>query len=431
MKTALETTMQGYDTVVAVTQNNINANFKYLFKLLRDKKREEKIKELKEKKIEDIEKKIKELKDIELYDGSESIKANIAPPTIRLNVNGDPSKAVFKLTLQEGILEYWMGRGPESKLVKQTIKNWVIGFKVDLNLTGSKWDDVPKNIKDKIEPRTPDGEISSEIFSVRQLFMDFQNAFLTEFDKQDTFFPKEVADPEKSSKLKDRELDDAFSNFLKHYLESCKKEQNVDILGYSITTKNPNNVKDIHPSFPPTSVTFATNLFLPDGTPKPDLSSYTAEGDSNVGGLDTLNFLMMTANRPQPSPKPSSPNWFGNWVNNKGEYGVVAIAKQLFVDNFLLPELAKSTTLKSDFKLENPRPDGDTITYDSKLITSVGEGHYTADTQHFGMYHYETKPSSEPITLSSDILSTLISGSSYDIHTWTITHSAQVEILKG
>ena len=61
MKTALETTMQGYDTVVAVTQNNINANFKYLFKLLRDKKREEKIKELKEKKIEDIEKKIKEL----------------------------------------------------------------------------------------------------------------------------------------------------------------------------------------------------------------------------------------------------------------------------------------------------------------------------------------------------------------------------------
>jgi hypothetical protein len=298
MKTALETTMQGYDTVVAVTQNNINANFKYLFKLLRDKKREEKIKELKEKKIEDIEKKIKELKDIELYDGSESIKANIAPPTIRLNVNGDPSKAVFKLTLQEGILEYWMGRGPESKLVKQTIKNWVIGFKVDLNLTGSKWDDVPKNIKDKIEPRTPDGEISSEIFSVRQLFMDFQNAFLTEFDKQDTFFPKEVADPEKSSKLKDRELDDAFSNFLKHYLESCKKEQNVDILGYSITTKNPNNVKDIHPSFPPTSVTFATNLFLPDGTPKPDLSSYTAEGDSNVGGLDTLNFLMMTANRP-------------------------------------------------------------------------------------------------------------------------------------
>jgi hypothetical protein len=101
------------------------------------------------------------------------------------------------------------------------------------------------------------------------------------------------------------------------------------------------------------------------------------------------------------------------------------------LSHFLLPELAKSTTLKSDFKLENPRPDGDTITYDSKLITSVGEGHYTADTQHFGMYHYETKPSSEPITLSSDILSTLISGSSYDIHTWTITHSAQVEILKG
>jgi hypothetical protein len=401
MKTALETTMQGYDTIVAVTQNNINANLKFLYG-----------------ERGGIQPSIK------LYDENqeEGLEATIAPPTVRLNVNGETSKAIFKLNLKKGVLKYWKGRGPKAVLQEQAINNWVIGFKVDLNLTDSiEWEHVPQNIKDKIIPRTSTGEVSSEIFSVRQLFMDFQNAFLTELDKLDTFFPTEVADPTEPHKLKDKDLDYTFFKFLENYIDSCRTNK-VDILGYSVTTKNPNKV-DIHPSFPPTAVTFATNLFLPDGTPKPDLSSYTAESDSSIGGLDTLNFLMMTEHRSWPSSNPSAPIWFGNWVTSKDEYGVVAVAKQLFVDNFLLPKLAETTTLESSYQLSNPKGTITEVSYDSKLVTTRGKGFYTADSNELGSYNYNSGSKSTSIG---------IPGPGWkEEHTWTVTHTAKVQIPPG
>lgn len=400
MKTPLETTMNGYDTIVAVTQNNINANFKFLYGAKGG--------------IQPT---------IKLYDDNkeEGIDAVIDPPTVRLNVNKEPSKIIFQLNLKRGKLTYWKGRGRSAQLQEQPIQNWLIGFKVDLDLTDMDARDIPKEIQEKLKPLTPTGAIDPSLFSVRQLFMNFQNAFLAGLDKSATVFPKDVADPNNPNKLKDEDLDFVFFKFLQKYLEARRHDGNI--LGYAIYTKNPNAIRGLDPTFPPTNVTFATNLFLPEGKEKPDFSSSEAAPGEKPGGLDTLNFLLMTNHRAWPLSSRSGPPWFGNWATSKEQYGTVAIARHLFVDEYLLKELAKTTTLKSSLEFSDISA-GMSISYSMRVPTQYSpEGTYHPDQNNLGIYTYDSGEFYKKLELDA-------AGYAQDHH-WRVRHTAKAEIPKG
>ncbi|MEQ8998604.1 MAG: hypothetical protein RID53_19065 [Coleofasciculus sp. B1-GNL1-01] len=381
--------MNGYDMIVAVTQNNINAHFKFLYGAK-----------------DGIQPTIK------IYDESneEGIDATIEPPRIHLNVKREPTKAIFQLTLRKGTLKYWQGRGKNAELNSLSILNWVLGFKVDLNLRDMDVKEIPKAIQEKIKPHTPKGEIDPSIFSVRQLFMNFQNAFLTELDSSATSFPPEVADPKTSHELANQDIEDALFNFLKKYIKSLKTNGH-NILGYSIHTKNPNAIKKIDPTFPPTNVTYTTNPFQPDGKHNSDFSSYEP-------GLDTLNYLMMTGHRDWPSPNSVETRWFGNWVTSKDEYGVIAIAKHLFIDGFLLPKLIKTTTLKPYYEFINFE-DG---TYKPKICFEENFDSYKSDPHNFGVYNYHHE-----FSKTFDYYGPLWT----EEHTWKTTTDSKVEIPAG
>ena len=400
MKTPLETTMNGYDTIVAVTQNNINANLRFLYGTKGG-----------------IEPKIR-LSDDKHEEG---IEAEIDAPTVRLNVAKEPGKVIFQLKLKRGTLTYWKGRGRSAQLQTQPIQDWLIGFKVDLDMTDMDARDIPKDIQDTLRPLTPAGAIDPGVFSVRQLFLNFENAFLAGLDRSSTAFPPDVADPGSRNRLKDADLDFVFFKFLQNYLQARRKDGNI--LGYAIYTRNPNAIAGIDPTFPPTSVTYATNLFLPDGREKPDSSSYAAAPGDEPGGLDTLNFLMMTNHRAWPSPERPGPAWFGNWVADKDHYGTVAIASHLFVDDFLLPTLAAMTAFTTSFSFRDVSA-GLSVSYRMDVPTAPNpEGRYRPHPSTPGRYTYDSGRSAKTLKVNG-------AGYAQDHH-WSAQHTASIEIQHG
>jgi len=357
-KGRLDTKMHGYDMIVAVTQNNINAHFKLLYG------REGGIKttfEIKNKRLGELE-------------------ATIGPPTVRLNAGSDPRKVVFTLNLKKGKLRYYADDQTDT-LSELKISNWDIGIISDLRLEDLDEKRLPPEVMQTLKRRLPGGQIDPSMFSFRQLLMHFQNVL--KLDSYVTRFPTEVADPKDPSKLKDPVQAGSFNLLMQQHIETLKKN-GQNILGYAISTKNPNVVEPQAPTFPPTDVTYTTNLYLPDGNYKPDRGSYDP-------GLDTLCYLLMTNNRQFPPELARSvPPWFGNWVNAKDQYGSIAIAKRVFVDEFLLKALAKATTIKGSalpFSNKEAKPFG-ALKFGLSSQSDVGKGEYVADSSSLNVYHY-------------------------------------------
>lgn len=391
MKTYLETTMHGYDTIVAITQNNINANFEFLYEM------------------EDGIKPEIAIKNRRLGE----INATIAPPTVRLNVKNNPNKVIFKLELTEGTFKYYKSDNDDEEMTSETIKGWLIGFQVNLDISDIEEKNIPEDVKKTIKRRLPNGTIDPSMFSVRQLFMHFQH--IVNLDSHETTFPANVANPTDSTKLKDAVMNATFMNLLNFYIQQIK-EKGHNILGYAINVKNPNVLQQKTPSFPPTNLTYTTNMFLPDGIQKPDFSSYDA-------GIDTLNYLMMTNNKNWPTANPSAPSWFGNWVTDNKHYGIIAVSRQLFVENFLLGMLSGVTTLTTDFYHRDVQQGQDySYKQDSNTMSNPAR-YYVTQPGKLGTYTYDSGEMKDYLELTT---------STYcEDHTWRARHTSLVTIEPG
>ena len=292
--------MQGYDAIVAVTENNINGNFKFLF---------------------GKEDGIRPTIDVELPGGNGArLEGTIQPPKVRLRVEDSPRQVVFIITIQTGSATYWIGMGPSATKATMNISDWTIGFRVNLRLDDldTRMVEVPKPVQARIK------NLGEGMFSVRQLFMDFQTADIASWDKSETKIP--------DSLTKDTSAYNYFTLMMNTYLDELHKSGQL-ILGYAVQVKNPNLTHPHAPSIPPTDLNFWVNPYRPEDEVNPQAA---------VAGLDTLCYLMMTEQRAMPS---STPAWFGNWVHNRDEYGTVAINKTNFFDRFLLPQLASTALL--------------------------------------------------------------------------------------
>jgi len=303
----LQVQMNGLGTIVAMPQWYINFN---LAKLLKYGKTTE------GKSLQDVQ--------LSIGKGSMWLSGKIDKMWTEVFVSGSTHKVKFILRFAGGSMDYYdLSQNPPEPQ-RADIAGLQFGFDVDLNRAdvldnASLPEDVKKRVSELLSYLGPGA------FTVKQLFMDFENATLSQYDPSVTIFPLKFPDSAVAS----------FPQYLITYLKGLSSAGG-NILGYAIKVDNPGGAKDPVATFPPTDLQFATNRYTPSQNPRPD------EWKSD---LDTINFQMMTGGQPFPT---NLPVWFGNFVDpadeTTGWYGTISMAHRLFVQSFLLSRLAPLVT---------------------------------------------------------------------------------------
>ncbi|KAJ7730379.1 hypothetical protein DFH07DRAFT_969201 [Mycena maculata] len=278
--------LQGFDQIVAVSQDHINASLDSRFSL------DEKLLKL----------------EVNVH-GRGKLDAHMTPPTVVLFIANEPAKAHFCLHFDGGDSKFTYytindhADPPTVDTHSVDIKDWTLAFTVNLSL----------EVLGKIPP-----EISKKItvpgsYSVSQLLLDFTTSDLTSFDRDLSTTPG-LAKP----LGQDSERDDALATFINIYLRNLTQSTH-NVLGYAITVPDPSVANPIAPTFPPTSVRFQTMANQP-----------------KVPGKDCFLFLEMTDKR----AFPTSPyiGWTWNWVGESPRQSAsMVLAKANFWDAFFVP----------------------------------------------------------------------------------------------
>jgi hypothetical protein len=334
----LDTELLGYDALVAITQKTINTQFGYLWRLNVIK--------------HEIDLAVVTHNNDNTTTTWGTLKAQMGAPTVVINT-GERQQVFFILHFGSGTFDTWSGVGPTAKKITIPFGAGSLGFKVTLGYAGADAEKVPEAVKAALRRLN----LGSGMFSMRQLFLDLENANLAELDAKYTSLPAELT----GNVYFKQALDEMFAEMHRN---------GGNILGYGITVKNPNQVNQECPTLPPTDLTFATHTYQAQGT------------GTTTPDLDTLNYLMMTKRRERPHNVWPS----GNFVNVSGIDGVMAIAKSTFLDGYLIPRLASVITLKTTLVQSGDRsvrlmtqsnggpltPNGSSWTYEDNPRLTVG-----------------------------------------------------------
>ncbi|KAF8253325.1 hypothetical protein K440DRAFT_657304 [Wilcoxina mikolae CBS 423.85] len=337
----INTTTQGYDQIVALSQNNINASFAFLFE------------------NNDAFRTI----DIDVPDEG-TMNADMNPPTVEFVVNSELHKVYFFLNFDTGTFEYWTGHGPSSKKHDISMKDWVFAFAVNLDLSLLDAQRVPEDVQKRI--KVPGS------YSVSQLLLDFQTADLDAFSIDKSSMPGLDLTP-------GRDVDQKayLTLYLNKYVEQLKGGEH-NILGYAVTVPDPAVANPYAPTFPPTDLQFQTY-------------AYRSGGDASAPpqpGYNMLLFLEMTEHRPFP---PAALNWSGNWlIPNMA--GTMAISKQNFWNRYLLPKLV-DINHKTIVHISSVRVSGLNTTWSWNKYDEGLKDYSWKDTTNGATFHYESSQS--------------------------------------
>jgi len=300
--------LTGYDMVTAITQNTINSQLRKLW-------------------AEDV---IRQHLDLVLdEDEGVNLSADIAAPTVSLDVAGSQHRVIFNLPLVSGSFTRWKIVKGRPVLESLPIENWVLAFEVNMGIAqiersyldaGKDKGTIPKEVIKSLENFTDDH------FNISHLFLDFQNADLSNLDQARTVMPN--LKPTESQQL---------TELLNAYIRNLKGTDNPYILGYSVATKDPSKTANIMPIFRPTYCTYSTHKYQA-AQPNP--------------GIDTLNYLLMTDKHSAPT-NPQAGIFNINWVESEDVYGSMAVSRALFERNYVealvLQNIKQSLGVPSNF----------------------------------------------------------------------------------
>ena len=170
---------------------------------------------------------------------------------------------------------------------------------------------IPSRVKEHLE------NFNEDMFTIRHLFMDFQDANIANYDMKKSKFPI-------SSEMIARQTITILQLTLQNYFKSLEGSDNPYILGYSIEEKRANNSSNIPPTFIPTGCTFSTFY-----------DSRETKNDEKE--LSTLNFLLVTDNKKLPTSDRSGifdKTWMQPTNNAEGCF----VIGEIFI-NWLLPKI--------------------------------------------------------------------------------------------
>jgi hypothetical protein len=295
--------LQGYDMVVGITQETINYQLKELWKkgivhktLAFDARAESTVKHIKQA-------------------VSVSLHASLDHPTVEILEGSDNRrKLLFHLKMTSGSLTSSSFDAPLN------FSNWEYVFTVDLDMQEIAHQAVqnhtliPQEVKDHLNNFTDD------MFTIRHLFMDFQDADLATYDKSRSRcpLPGDWGGGDLAQKPGDFTLS-LVQTALEGHFKSLAGDANPYILGYAVESKQASGV-NLLPTLDPTSSTFSTNY------------------NNTNQALSSLNFLVMTDNRPLPTD-PKAGLFAQPTVPATGSDGRILVARTGILDGWLLEKL--------------------------------------------------------------------------------------------
>lgn len=189
---------------------------------------------------------------------------------------------------------------------------WVFSFTIDLDLRTDNINNHFHNLP--LETQNEIKNLGKDMFSVQQLFLDLNAAGLSDkvnisgLDKSSTAYVFLI------------------QVFMNTYMAQISKDGGI-MLGYSVVSKEP-FPQEV--SLIPTDMNFMISSYKEqDGKPSPEHSAYT------------LNYLIMSQNRPMHAPVQFTWNWVDQDKVSQ-HAGIMAVNKTAFVDflrNLLSPGL--------------------------------------------------------------------------------------------
>lgn len=249
----------------------------------------------------------------------------MAPPSLSLTLpNGatNTNQVAVTLTFNSGTLQYFSSSSRSEKSVD--VSGWTISFLVDIALA-----DVPGNTDNSGYPDAVREALSNPSLSVKQLFLnlieiDWTDAKFLDGDQQPVTDLQITGTLQQSLEGYFRSLDAAVSQAVLSWVQAAPGS------GQSPSTTPAGAI----PGLVPTLYEFTVSPYSPSG---------------EYDGLGTVNFLMMTQNRSSPLGDNKSAGIFSsNWVaapNTSQSAGTFCLRKGLFDDayvvNSLLPAIAK------------------------------------------------------------------------------------------
>ncbi len=260
-----------------------------------DKDRLNKLKD----KLEDMEEVMNKRAAYKVYDCALETKVNSFEVDV---VNNDSTMLFFIVNLESGTL---FSREYDEKLKAETIverhfEKMSYAFKVAIGNRVIKAKEMAMSIEDR-RLLVKEG-ITDDVFTIEALFMDFQNANISDFDEQ-------------RSNAFNQGASEWLQVIMNNYFKNLKKEENPYILGYKLIAKR----------------ALADSLFKPTGI------TYSTT-NSSVVGCKSFNFLMQIDNHPFPAelagggiPK----SLIENRTTTDGVNGVFAIDYKTFVKKYV------------------------------------------------------------------------------------------------
>lgn len=242
------------------------------------------------------------------------LTGTVAELSVQVVVPGSAGKVAFAVRFESGTMDYKDLTSDSPAVLQADISGLRMSFLVDLAKAGvTDLVALPTAVRDRADALAKSFQGA---FTIQRLFLDLTNANLDAYDPAGTSFPKNMS----SSAIA------MFPIYLTAYLEEIRKADG-HILGYAITVPD---WTDPTPSFPPHSIDFVTNEYR-DGTDKNDNRA-----------MDSIQYLMMTGTAKLPTNLAS---WWGNFIQptdgfGNSRYGAIAMARKLFVDDYLLTRLA-------------------------------------------------------------------------------------------
>lgn len=267
------------------------------------------------------------------------IVTGMQPPTISV-VQPDGSFVVntlaMSIRLTSGTLNYY----DYGQIASVPIKGWKITFRCpigQMQLQGTQ--DLAKIAAPAATVDALTGYLGANAFSVAALFAIFERAAIqaaeVEIDGATALSPSQQG---------------VLLSMLDAYLESLQSSATPFVLGYAAQSNDANNTLPELPMFAPTSCEFSD-------TPNP--YNFQAGNSTSTLGLSTFNYLMMTGKRSFPASA-SRQTFNLNWVPENQYQGAFAIDATLFrsgyIESLLLPILRQNLGIPSSIQWIHNNP---------------------------------------------------------------------------
>ncbi len=239
-------------------------------------------------------------------------------PTVELNFpTTNRHNLVFKVPLTSGTMNYFDILTGQLATIR--IDHWTIAFDVNMNIVEITAKSLPSSGASAAAQRYLQ-QFSDQEFTINRLALDFENANLANMDVKGSTVP---GDPNSIAHI-------TIIATLSGYFQGLKDSSNPYILGYPISSKNPQQTHPVLPAIEPTTTTFSTTPYI---VPPPRQHwAIPAGAAANTPGQDdlsTLNFLMMTQHKSFPTD-PNTGLFNLNWVNSSDMQGVMVVANRIF-----------------------------------------------------------------------------------------------------